>query len=70
MNGIDIRVEGPVWLVTLIRPQARNAIDGPCARALADAFRRVDADPHARVAVLTRAGGLSAGVSRAAGWTP
>jgi enoyl-CoA hydratase len=46
-----------VWTVTLDRPQARNAVDGPTAQALADALRAFDADPDARVAVLTGAGG-------------
>jgi enoyl-CoA hydratase len=45
-----------VWTVTLNRPQVRNAVDGPTARALADAFREFDADAQARVAVFTGAG--------------
>jgi enoyl-CoA hydratase len=39
------------------RPQARNAVDGPTAAALADAFRAFDADRDAAVAVLYGAGG-------------
>jgi enoyl-CoA hydratase len=35
----------------------RNAVDGPTAQALADAFRRFDADADLAVAVLTGAGG-------------
>jgi enoyl-CoA hydratase len=46
-----------VWTVVLDRPDVRNAVDGPTARALADAFREFDADPAARVAVLWGAGG-------------
>jgi enoyl-CoA hydratase len=46
-----------VWTVTIDRPEVRNAVDGPTARALADAFRAFDTDPRARVAVLTGAGG-------------
>jgi len=46
-----------VWTVTIDRPEVRNAVDGPTARALADAFRAFDADGSARVAVLTGAGG-------------
>ena len=41
----------------LNRPEARNAVDGPTAEALADAFRDFDADPDAAVAVLWGAGG-------------
>ena len=43
--------------MTIDRPEVRNAVDGPTARALADAFRAFDADARARVAVLTGAGG-------------
>jgi enoyl-CoA hydratase len=49
--------EGLVWTITIDRPSVRNAVDGPHARALADAFRRFDGDPRACVAVLTGAGG-------------
>lgn len=53
-----VRVErsGPVTTVLLNRPEARNAVDGPTAGALADAFRSFDADPSARVAVLAGVG--------------
>ncbi|MFG2194112.1 crotonase/enoyl-CoA hydratase family protein [Streptomyces sp. NPDC048639] len=59
MSGTGVRVErhGPVTTVVLSRPEARNAVDGPTARALADAFRAFDADPEARVAVLWGEGG-------------
>ncbi len=56
-NTVVVRHDGPVWVVTLNRPQVRNAVDGPTARALADVFRDFDADADARVAVLTGAGG-------------
>jgi enoyl-CoA hydratase len=49
--------EDDVAVVTLDRPEVRNAVDGPTAAALADAFRRFDADEGAAVAVLTGAGG-------------
>jgi enoyl-CoA hydratase len=48
---------GPVTSVILDRPQSRNAVDGPTAAALADAFRAFDADSEAAVAVLHGAGG-------------
>jgi enoyl-CoA hydratase len=48
---------GPVTTVVLSRPETRNAVDGPTARALADAFRAFDADPDAAVAVLWGEGG-------------
>ena len=54
---IDKSEDGEIWTVTIDRPEVRNAVDGPTARALADAFRAFDADGNARVAVLTGAGG-------------
>ena len=47
-----ITKEGPVTIITLSRPEARNAVDRQTAQALADAFRAFEADPEARVAVL------------------
>ena len=48
---------GAVTTVILDRPHARNAVDGPTARALADAFRAFDADDSQAVAVLYGDGG-------------
>jgi enoyl-CoA hydratase len=47
---------GPVTTVIINRPEVRNAVDGPTAAALADAFRAFDADETASVAILTGAG--------------
>ncbi|NKQ56295.1 crotonase/enoyl-CoA hydratase family protein [Amycolatopsis sp. K13G38] len=54
-----VRVEraGPVYTVILHRPDARNAVDGPTAAALAEAFEAFDADASASVAVLWGEGG-------------
>lgn len=49
--------DGPVTIVSIDRPERRNAVDGPTARALYDAFQAFDADPEASVAVLTGTGG-------------
>jgi enoyl-CoA hydratase len=48
---------GAVTTVVLSRPAARNAVDGPTAAELADAFRAFDADDDASVAVLYGDGG-------------
>lgn len=48
---------GAVTTVVIDRPEARNAVDGPTAAALADAFGVFDADPSQSVAVLHGAGG-------------
>ncbi len=42
-------------IITIDRPEVRNAVDGPTARALADAFRRFDAAEDLDVAILTGA---------------
>ena len=54
---VSIERDGPVWTVTIQRPEVRNAVDGPTARTLADAFRAFEADEAACVAVLAGAGG-------------
>jgi len=54
---VNIEHEGRVTIVTINRPAARNAVDGPTAALLADAFRAFDADDAHDVAVLTGAGG-------------
>ncbi len=49
--------QGSVTTIVLGRPEARNAVDGPTAVALADAFRAFEADEAAQVAVLWGEGG-------------
>jgi enoyl-CoA hydratase len=55
--GVVVERVGSVTVVTIDRPERRNAVDGPTAATLAAAFREFDADPGASVAVLTGAGG-------------
>ncbi len=50
-------IDGPITIVTIDRPAARNAVNVPTARALAEAFRRFDADAAQHVAILTGAAG-------------
>ena len=45
-----------VAVITIDRPALRNAVDGPTAAQLAEAFRRFDSDDRLAVAVLTGAG--------------
>ncbi|HZX93244.1 MAG TPA: crotonase/enoyl-CoA hydratase family protein [Myxococcales bacterium] len=54
---VRIEKQGPVTTVILARSAARNAVDPPTAKALADALRAFDADPDASVAVLWGEGG-------------
>jgi enoyl-CoA hydratase len=57
MSTVRFEADGPVAVVTIQRPEVRNAVDGPTAAALAEAFRRFEADAALAVAVLTGADG-------------
>src|SRR5438132_3637813 len=57
MNTVLFETDGEVAVVTISRPEVRNAVDDPTAAALVGAFRRFDADEALAVAVLTGAGG-------------
>jgi enoyl-CoA hydratase len=50
---------GAAALVTIDRQHRRNAVDGPTAVALHEAYLRFEADEEARVLVLTGAGDVS-----------
>jgi enoyl-CoA hydratase len=54
-----IRIERSDMVATIVmdRPEARNAVDGPAARALIEAFEAFERDDTLRVAVLWGAGG-------------
>ncbi len=56
-NTVEVRHHGEVTLVTLDRPEVRNAVDAPTARQLHAAFLAFDADDSARVAVFHGANG-------------
>ncbi len=52
-----------VLLITINRPEQRNAVNGAVARGIADALDALDADPELSVGVLTGAGkGFCAGM--------
>ncbi len=55
--SVQYALEGSVAIVTLNRPERRNAVDAATARELADAFGRFEMDASANVAILTGAGG-------------
>src|SRR5436309_15983582 len=57
MSTVLFETDGEVAVVTINRPEVRNAVDDPTAAALVGAFRRFDADESLAVAVLTGAGG-------------
>jgi len=54
---VRLETHDDVCVVTIDRPEARNAVDRATAKELAGAFRAFDSDPRMRVAILTGAGG-------------
>src|SRR5260221_14113982 len=52
-----IERRGRVLIVTMNRPEARNALSGPMMALMRQAWDEVDSDPEIRVCVLTGAGG-------------
>jgi enoyl-CoA hydratase len=54
---VSVRRDGPVGVVTIERPEVRNAVDRPTADALLAAVRELDADPDLAALVLTGADG-------------
>ena len=58
-RGDEVRYErlGAAAVLTIDRPERRNAVDGPTARRCTTASARFEADDEARVLVLTGAGG-------------
>jgi enoyl-CoA hydratase len=57
MAEVNTEIVGRVMVVTIDRPEVRNAVDGPTAVQLARAFGDFDADDGLSVAVLHGAGG-------------
>ena len=57
MAEVRFETDGPVVVVTIDRPDRRNAVDWKTAEALREAFAAFDADDHMSVAVLTGADG-------------
>jgi enoyl-CoA hydratase len=49
--------DGPVMIVTMNRPERRNALSPAMMTAMAETWDEVNADPGIRVAILTGAGG-------------
>ncbi len=57
-DSVRIERDGPVTTVLLSRSERRNAVDGPTADALTQAFREFDTDAGAAVAILHGEGGV------------
>ena len=62
-DEVLVERRGAVQVITINRPQARNALDAAVARGVADAVDELDASDDLRAGVLTGAGGFfSAGM--------
>ncbi len=62
-DAVLTEADGAVAVITINRPEARNAVNGEVARGIAAAVDEFDADRDVRVLILTGAGGtFSAGM--------
>jgi len=57
LKRVETTIDGPVFTIVMNRPDKRNAVDGPMAAELLQAFEDFEADPLLSVAVLYGAGG-------------
>ena len=53
---IDFEARGRVALITITRPEARNAVNGAVAAGLEDAVKRLEGDPDLWVGIIAGAG--------------
>jgi len=58
-DAVGYERRGAAALITIDRPHRRNAVDGPTAEALHEAYLRFEADDDARVLIVTGAGGIA-----------
>jgi enoyl-CoA hydratase len=56
MSTVAVDRRGAIVIVSIDRPEVKNAVDGATATELADAFRSFERDPSGVVAILTGAG--------------
>ena len=56
-TNLRLEEDGPVLIVTIDRPEVRNAVDGPTAAELYEVFLAFDRADHLAVAVLTGGSG-------------
>ena len=67
---VSFDIDADVCVITIDRPDRRNAVDREVANELREAFERFEADDMIRIAVLTGAGGhFCAGGDLTARWT-
>jgi enoyl-CoA hydratase len=58
-NPVLYELDGPIALITMNRPDQRNAVNREMAEAMVEVMRRFEADEQVRVGVLTGAGDLA-----------
>jgi enoyl-CoA hydratase len=58
MSHLETELNGHVLVLTMNRPEAKNALSPEMLVGLADAWDRIDSDDEIRCAVLTGAGGV------------
>src|SRR3954449_917927 len=58
-EAVTYERRGAAAVLTIDRPERRNAVDGPTATLLGECYRRFEADDEARVLVLTGAGDVA-----------
>ncbi len=51
VDAVQTSKHGALTVVTLSRPEVRNAVDADTARLLFESFLEFDADPGAKIAV-------------------
>jgi enoyl-CoA hydratase len=56
-SPITTHAEGPLWIVTISRPEARNAVNMAVAHGLQQAMRELDERADLRVGIVTGSGG-------------
>jgi enoyl-CoA hydratase len=58
-DAVTFERSGAVALITIDRPHRRNAVDGPTAEALYEAYLEFEREDEVRVLVVTGAGGVA-----------
>lgn len=56
IDTLTVEADGPVRIVTINRPEHKNALDDPTHDAFVDIWHQIALDPDARAVVLTGAG--------------
>jgi enoyl-CoA hydratase len=57
MSAVEFRVENRVAVMTINRPEARNALNGAVGSGLGAGFAEIERNPEIRVGILTGGGG-------------